>query len=382
MKKILVTGVRAPAALDIIHSLSASGYEVYAADSMRFPLGRFCSPIKGYVQLPSPRHAFTDFKAKLLACVKQHKIDIIIPTCEEVFYLSACKPELKKHCQVFCEDIDVLARFHNKHTFQELAQEHNLGAIETFLIQQENVPLPALKEDQRYVAKPTFSRFGDKAILNLAAENISEHLSKNLFPWVIQKYIQGEEFCAYALCRDGTVIAQVTYQPYFRAGQGSSIYFKTVQKPKIAARIHTFVRQLNYTGQIGFDFIEQRNGEVFVLECNPRCTSGIHLIPHIDWNAALAGDKLQKMEHRFNDSKMVALAMLVYGWRSPNKHGFKAFLNAFFCAKDVMSTQKGWRSSFVQLVSLTEMIWRSIKNRQPLKDASTADIEWDGQKIR
>lgn len=33
----------------------------------------------------------------------------------------------------------------------------------------------------------------------------------------------------------------------------------------------------NLSGMFGFDFIEEANGTTYVIECNPRATSGIHL---------------------------------------------------------------------------------------------------------
>jgi glutathione synthase/RimK-type ligase-like ATP-grasp enzyme len=384
MKKILVTGVRAPAALEIIRRLADAGYEVYAADCLHFPPGRFSAPIKKYTQLPSPRYHLKKFKSILIAFVKKYQIDIIFPICEEVFYLSSCKPELEKYCQVFCEDINLLSRLHNKYIFQEIARESFMGAIETFITSNPSDIIPNLDENKTYVAKPVFSRFGDKVLLNLRPHEIRNKLSSDLYPWVIQDYISGKEFCSYALCRNGVIISQSCYQPYFRAGQGSSVYFKAVSKPEIFKQVEFLVKGLHYTGQIGFDFIETADGKTFVLECNPRCTSGVHLCPNIDWESAFSikghGDNFQPPVANLR-SKMISLAMIIYGMRHPNKQTITEFIHSYVNADDVIFTVKDWKPSLGQFLSLIELLWRHYKTGQSLKDVSTTDIEWDGQAI-
>ena len=382
MKNILVTGVRAPAGLEIIRRLGNAGYNVYVADSLHFPPGRFSNHVQDYLQFSSPRYDLKSFKEQLIIFVKKHQIDIIFPICEEVFYLGACKAELEKHCRIFCEDIALLSQLHNKYIFQQIAAEQGMGAIETFIVDNPNDPLPELYNERTYIAKPVFSRFGDKAILDLKPQDIKENLSSPLFPWAIQEHIKGEEFCDYAICRDGVVIAQACYQPYFRAGQGSSVYFKAVSKPAILDQVQSLVRGLNYTGQIGFDFIERTDGQIFVLECNPRCTSGAHLIPNIDWKTVFSDVQPDySLKSSTLRSKMIALAMLVYGLRAPNTHRLKEFIVSYLNADDVMFSKKDWKPSIGQFLSLLEIIWRSLRDRQSLKEASTEDIEWDGQDI-
>ena len=53
------------------------------------------------------------------------------------------------------------------------------------------------------------------------------------------------------------------------------------------AWVETFVAREGYTGQIAFDFIETEAGVMYALECNPRATSGVHLLAaHPEFAAA------------------------------------------------------------------------------------------------
>ena len=51
----------------------------------------------------------------------------------------------------------------------------------------------------------------------------------------------------------------------------------TIRKPAILDWVYKFVEDLDpqFSGQLGFDFIEATNGDIYALECNPRATNGI-----------------------------------------------------------------------------------------------------------
>lgn len=387
MKKILVTGARAPAALEIIRRLAKEGYEAYAADCLYFPPGRFSRYTSGYLRYPSPRHDLRKFIARLIAFVEQHKIDLIFPTCEEAFYLSACKAELEKYCKVFCEDFATMAALHNKMVFQDIAGKNGMGSIVTTAIEhpQQIDIIEKLTWEKNYVLKPVFSRFGNQVVLNLKPTELSKYLNPDLFPWAVQEYIKGQEYCTYALCRQGKIVAQACYKPTFRAGQGSSVYFQPVLHDEIFRQVGALVAGLNYSGQIGFDFIMQDDGRVFVLECNPRTTSGVHLLSEkIDWKTLFLTDATAEpivpTESPMR-SKMVSLAMLIYSWRSPNRASFQELWTAFCAADDVVGGHSDWGPFAGQIITISEILWRSFSGKQSLKNASIADIKWDGQEI-
>jgi hypothetical protein len=75
------------------------------------------------------------------------------------------------------------------------------------------------------------------------------------------------------------VIAHSVYPSQQQWGNkiGSSIVFEDVQNPKTQKWVERFISKTNFTGQIGFDFIETADGMLYAIECNPRATSGIHL---------------------------------------------------------------------------------------------------------
>src|SRR5690606_21765330 len=125
----------------------------------------------------------------------------------------------------------------------------------------------------------------------------------------------------------------------YRAGQGSSIYFQPVMHAEIERQVASLVKGILYSGQIAFDFIEDAYGKIFVLECNPRATSGVHLLPpEFDWSGFLNGTPSQPPTRSLPRPKMIALAMLLFGLRTPNEKSFTKFRAAYRAADDVLGT--------------------------------------------
>ena len=95
MAKFLITGARAPVALELARNLSKDGHTVYIADSLRFPLARCSNFVKKIFRIAAPRLSLSQFKNDLQKIIKDYNIDLLIPTCEEVFYISAIKSSLE-----------------------------------------------------------------------------------------------------------------------------------------------------------------------------------------------------------------------------------------------------------------------------------------------
>lgn len=84
--RVLVTGARLPAALEITSGLTRLGVEVFAADSLFFSPTGASYTISQYLRFPSPRFFFQAFRSCILEWVDKFKIDLIIPVSEEIFF--------------------------------------------------------------------------------------------------------------------------------------------------------------------------------------------------------------------------------------------------------------------------------------------------------
>lgn len=373
--KILITGTRAPVALDLIRALKHQGHEVYSADSMYFPLSRASKCVQSHSKLPSPNRDLQRFKNALIHCIEKYNIDILVPTCEEIFFISRFYDELKIHCQLFLEPLEKLAKLHNKFEIQNLAKNCNVNLPETILltsdIDKKNLPKTPI------VLKPVFSRFASHLKIKPSLDEI-ENLSISV-PYVAQAFIEGTECCVYALAHHGKLISYAAYHPSYTAGLGAGIYFEPAKSERIKPFLESFIKKMNFTGQLSFDFIENEQG-LFLLECNPRATSGLHLLAeHVNWQQVFSG--IPQNIQLPNEAKMLKFAMLSYGLKVFFSKNRQAFLEDYKRATDVLNQKNDGWIHLKSIVSIAEILSRAIRFKKTFKDAATDDIEWNGEPL-
>ena len=115
MANFLVTGARAPVALEIIRNLHNNKHNAYLADSLRFPIAKNSRAVKKYFYIHQARFEYEQFVSDLIDIIVNNEIDYIIPTCEEIFYIAHAKERLEQHCHVICSDFTLLSKMHDKY---------------------------------------------------------------------------------------------------------------------------------------------------------------------------------------------------------------------------------------------------------------------------
>lgn len=378
--RVLILGARAPAALEWVRALDHLGIRAYAADSLAFPVTRFSRHLQGYFRLPEPRYQPAKWIESLAHLVETQSIDWIVPTCEEVFYLAWGAPRLKGLCRLFTSDFTLLSQLHHKGEFAHLVQGWPLEAPLTQVVESAEQLSAYRHVSLNRVFKPAYSRFATCALIGPKPDLLVRLKPSRSQPWVVQERILGEEYCSYSLLRDGVLLTHGTYQPRYRAGQGSGVYFDAIDVPAIECFVRAFGQATSYTGQVGFDWMRDQQQVFWVLECNPRATSGIHLFDEQPEAlvTALADPPAtdQPLFQPNSGARMVALAMLVFGGKSLLRRGF---WRDFSRAGDVIRRKGDAGPLLAQLPAMTEICARTLSRDSGLLAASTADIEWDGQ---
>ena len=380
--RVLILGARAPVSLEWARAFQSVGAYVCVADSLSVPLARFSRSINHFFKLPC---AATDTRAwlhTLIQIIREQSIDMLLPTCEEVFYVSHCLPQLSLHCRVPVMGFEYMQRLHHKGQFAELTQDFEVRAPETHLLQSKSDLGRFVANSQNWVFKPAYSRFAVKTLIRPAHTDLHQVEPSETCPWVAQRYVKGQEFCTYSILINGKVTAHACYQPRYRVGQGAGIYLEPVTIPTIEDFVRAFGRATQYTGQVGFDFIQDASGQCHVLECNPRATSGLHLLTHnpVQLTQALLVASDDVAVFSSNVPQMIGLAMVLFV--APKKLFSKQFWQNFQRAQDIMIRPMDWRPFLNQPLSLMELCWVALKNRCGLLDASTLDIAWNGQEIQ
>ena len=137
----------------------------------------------------------------------------------------------------------------------------------------------------------------------------------------------------------------------------------------------------HFTGQIAFDFIQTPDGQIYALECNPRATSGVHLLAsHPQFVEAFLNPPMDCITPLDNSSHMLSTAMLIYALPAAfKKNNVRQWMNTFFTSNDVILDFKDPLPFLLQFRSLLAyMKLARQKGISPL-EASTFDIEWNGE---
>ncbi len=377
--KILLTGARAPTALDLARRCHAAGHTVVLADSLRFGMAMFSNVASKTVVLPRPAESPQTYIAAVCRLIEEEKIDLLIPTCEEVFFLSRFKDLLP--CRLLSDDFQKLTTIHDKFKFSQIAGNDFAKTPETYRVENADQLLPYKDHCKEWVFKPVFSRFASRTLVSPSKAELSRVLPTVDDPWVVQRRIYGQEYSTYSIARDGRLLAHACYKSLYRAGKGSGIYFQPVTHAAIQNFAQAFVEQLGYSGQIGLDLIESADETLFALEGNPRATSGVHLFAATDPVVDIiteASDSFLRPGHQI--PLMVEFAMPIWGIADAvRQRRCFAFAGDVFRAR---CTSFKWRDALPSLalpVSLLELAWVAIRERQSLIQASTFDIEWNGE---
>ena len=383
-RKVLVTGARAPAALEIIRRLGRAGHDVLAADCVCAPLGRFSRHVRRYFRVPAPRVDPVGFVEALRHAVTRERVDLLLPTCEEIYHLGWHRDRLTEVCEVFCPGFDVLASLHHKGRFACLA--HELGdavtAPESVLVTDDGQRRRLARESRAWVFKPVYSRSAARTLIRPSAEAVRRLELDPANPWLAQRFVAGREVSSYGVAVRGRLTAHTLYHSRHRTGQAAGIYFSPEENAAARAFAERLVAHLGYTGQIGFDFIEcATTGRVYVLECNPRATSGVHLLgKSFDLDGALHGNPpAADAPAGPVRPPMVGAAMLTSGLGHALRTGhLGAWWRDFAAGRDVVLARDDPWPFFGQAVPLLGLTGRAWRQRTGLLAAATVDIEWNG----
>lgn len=116
-QRILLTGGRAPATLDLARQLAVAGHQVYMAESCPAHLCVHSREIVRNYSVPKPNEDSDGYINALIEIIMLEKIDWLIPTCEEIFFVARGLDRLSQHCLVFTDSLDKLRCLHSKWEF-------------------------------------------------------------------------------------------------------------------------------------------------------------------------------------------------------------------------------------------------------------------------
>lgn len=380
--RILFTGGRAPATLEWARLCAQSGHKVWLAESMPWTITSFSNTIECDLRVPSPRAQYADFIQQLLLHIKRHRIDLLIPTCEEVFWVARGKEQLQVACEVLTPALEQLRPMHSKIDFLAIAKKAQVSTPKTRrIVDLENLR-KHFNKNLDSVLKPEFSRFGTQVLIRPSADKIAAVHPTPKTPWALQEWIAGRQYATWSLCRNGQILAHSVYPIDHSAGIGSAVFFRAINHPEILQCVERIVAETQWTGQIAFDFIVPDGAPPVVIECNPRLTSGIHLFrgqPELTqlFHADAVGAPLIPPQ---DVAVQLSLPMVLYALpRAISQRNVRRWLRDFFSAADAVWTRNDPIPTLGQVCAVLTLLMRSILLRKDPLSASTHDIEWNGE---
>lgn len=381
---ILLTGGRAPATYYFARLLKQQGKTLFMAESLPQHLCMHSNLFEENFHVCSPNKNRDAYIQDLIKIIQENNIDLLIPTCEEVFHIAYGYEQLSQYCRVFCEPLEKINVFHHKGLFintlsgffSKYITAPFTVVVDTTTIHSKAEIASILKANHinlnhEYVCKPAYSRFGTEVAFKKEHE-IIEYLYFKKTIWVIQEKIEGIQICTYAIADKGFMKYYSAYQTNDQVGLGATIYFEPFRNAKLEEFMKLYIEKYQYTGQIAFDLIMTNKGEFYPIECNPRTTSGICLFP------------LQKHENNTasyiigTETTMLGLAMLQ---TLLSKNFFKQ-LRKMAKAKEIIWNSKDRKPFFGQISSFFYLLKEAKRRKISSYQMSTLDIEWNGEEVK
>ncbi|MGL5807872.1 MAG: ATP-grasp domain-containing protein [Xenococcaceae cyanobacterium] len=280
-KRILLTGGKMTKALQLARSFHAAGHEVFLVESHKYWLSghRFSRAVSGFYTIAAPEKDPEAYCQGLLDLVKQKNIDVFIPVSSPVasYYDSLAKSRLSPYCEVVHFDAEVTEMLDNKFAFCEKARSLGLSAPKVFCITnpQQILDFDFKDDGSRYLLKSIpYDSVRRLDLTKLPFEGMEEYVKtlpiSEAKPWVMQEFIKGQEYCTHSTVRNGIIRLHCCSK-----SSPFQVNYEHVDNPKIYEWVKHFVKELNLTGQVSFDFIQTEDGNVYPIECNPRIHSAI-----------------------------------------------------------------------------------------------------------
>ena len=373
---VLLTLGRLAKGLELARALKRAGHRVIVADPFKWHLVKPSNCVSKTYRVTAPVHDTQAYLEDLREIVDAEQIDLVIPVSEEALFTSRIGPLLPARTQLYGPSFSQMARLHDKLAFAELCRDIGLSAPETYRADTAEAAALALRSD--YVVKPIHGCSGIGLRLSTQGNPLldTEKTSENL----VQKRLYGRQISSFSIVRNGDVQATGLYEGDVYLGTVSVRFKRVDDLPDVFEWIKTFAKAEAYTGFLSLDFFVPDSGIPNAIECNPRLTSGLHLLDPTAVAAMIMGIEsdapIYKRASAFQDAH-AALTVAVGSITRPLT--YLKLLGKVLTTKDVVFD---WRDP-LPFFLMTPMSWDTLRQGLfegiPLADAVTRDILWHGQ---
>ncbi len=304
-RTILLTGGKMTKSVELARAFHSAGHRVILAESSkyRFTGYRFSRAVDKFFCIPDPQDA--GYAKALCEIVDREGVDVFVPVSSPVasIFDADARVLLDASCEVLHADSDTVRMLDDKSRFSAQAESYGLRVPDwrriTDPAEIDEFDFPKGRE---YILKRiAYNPVGrmDLTKLSCATPERNSVFARSLNitendPWILQEFISGQEYCTHGTVRNGSL------QVYGCCESSAfQVNYEMVDKPDIRTWVERFVKELNVSGQLSFDFIEASDGQVYAIECNPRTHSAITMFyDHPNLSAAYLEDGHELIEPR------------------------------------------------------------------------------------
>lgn len=281
-----------------------------------------------------------------------------------------------------CDNFEKLKLLHSKFEIINISKNLWINIPKTFEFNTLENLKKFIKENPKlkYVVKPKYSRFASFISSNIIKNTISLDeikidLKRNSY--ILQEFINWENICSYSIFDNWNLVSHLSYKGILNYKNWSTTYFENFENQEILNFVKNFAKKYKFNWQLSFDYIKDFDWKIYLIECNPRTTSWIHLLKNnkdfkntfsnfINWK------KYDEFLLKWSVKKSFSLINLFFTF---NIKKLKKWINSLL--RDVVFDVKDIKPFFSQINLLIYYKKLSKEKKLSISEATSIDIEYD-----
>ena len=384
----LLTLGRLPVALELARSLRRLGWRTVVADPLRLHLARFSRAVDRTARPRAPATDAEGYLDDLAALCGREDVGLVVPVSEEAVHVARLRARPGFDVPVLCPGPDATLALHDKWRFARTAAAAGLPVPATERCDAPAAAALAARVD--HVVKPRLTAGGAGTAFGRAGDPLPTRAATHL----VQERLGAEPLCTCTLAAGGEPLATVAYRPRLVSGS-VAVRLASVEVPEEAREtIAATARAHRVDGAIAFDFHAGGDGRWRAIECNPRPTSGLHLMGEAVLDAALgrciealgAGSPTGPVRSTRTDAPVEVppggerqefwTSLTELQGRALRGRVSRADWRALGTVRDVTwSRADPWPWLGMTLAS-APLLWRAIRRRRPITEVTVEDVGW------
>lgn len=270
---VLLTIGRMPKGLDLARGFRAAGARVLVADPFAWHVSRLSRDVDRSFRVRAPRDDRDGFLTDLAEICRRERVDVVVPVSEEAIHVAGIADRLPAHTRLYAGPADVVRALHDKAAFNARASALGLTAPRTAMLGTDAARALAAQMD--VVLKPQWSCGGMGIVFVDRGQALP---AAGPDPTLVQQRIRGPHRSSFTVAVHGVPVATSVYRGIVFSGTVACAFERDDASPQVAAWADRFVRETGHHGFLSLDFILDDDGTPYAIECNPRVTSGVHML--------------------------------------------------------------------------------------------------------